>query len=183
MRHIPQYLTTNRKAQLHLRETNHLTRNNLFNVVKISKNQQCLLLKVLSVIHQIILVKKFKSITVIKPILVRHKHRQDRVQHRLLLTINQWTISNKHMTLERKNFKTLRSFLLKVNLTLRLSVRRQNCWMNKTTSYKNKLTSWRRRWKKRISREKKLVNKMIMTMMKNILLIHVIPQTRKNQIS
>ena len=142
MRHIQQYLTTNRKVPLLHRETNHLMLNNLFNVVKISKNQLYLLLKDLIVlIHPTILAKKFKNIAIIKPILVRHKHHQDRVQHRLRLTINQWTISSKHMMLERKNYKRLRSFLQKVNLTLRLSVRRQNCLMNKIASCKNKFTS------------------------------------------
>ena len=128
MRHIQQFPTTNRKAQLLLSETNHLMPNNLSNVVKISKNQQCLLLKDLIVIHQIIPTKKFIDIAIIKPILVAlHKHHQDRALHRLRLIINQWTISNKHTKLERKSYKTLRSFLLKVNLTLRLSERRQNC--------------------------------------------------------
>ena len=128
MRHIQQYLITNRKAQLLHRETNHLMLNNLFNVVKISKNQLYQLPKDLIVlIHPIILAKKFKNIAIIKPILVLHKHHQDRVQVLLQLTINQWTISNKHTTLERKSYKTLRSFSLKVNLTLRLNVRRQNC--------------------------------------------------------
>ena len=128
MRHIQQCRTTNRKAQLLHRETNHLMRNNLFNVVKISKNQQCLLLKDLIVIHQIIPTKRFIGIAIIKPILVvLHKHHQDRALHRLRLTINQWKITNKHTKLERKSYKTLRSFLQKVNLTLRLSERRQNC--------------------------------------------------------
>ena len=127
MRYIQQCLTTNRKAQLLHWEISHLMRNNLFNVVKISKNQLNLLLKDLTVIHQIIPTKKFKGIVIIKPILVLKKLHQDRALHRLRLTINQWTILNKHTKLERKSFKTLRSFLQKVNLTLRLSVRRQNC--------------------------------------------------------
>lgn len=111
MRHIQQFLTTNRKAQPLHRETNHLMLNNLFNAVKISKNQLYLHLKDLIVlINQIIQAKKFKNLAIIKPILVRHKHRLDRVLHRLRLTINQWKISNRHMTLERKNYKKPRSF-------------------------------------------------------------------------